>query len=268
MLALWRHRSLPARLPLLHCGAHPVDENAECREHGEIGQGKAQGSPGLMGIGTGSVWIDEEGDPYGGGRDDQADARPGGRPGQRPTAHGGRGRRAGPPAAGSPGMSAVSAASSARVRAASARPARTSSSSLVSRPCTNASFNVSITCSRSAWPALSRSRPAAAGSSGPVITGTPSHDTAKRNAPAPQRPCAALSALQLRGATDTALSSTFSQPGPAAPWPAGPGKGFAAASDMAPACVPSSTVTALSSTFNHRVDEWITCDLEYFQPLS
>ena len=64
------------------------------------------------------------------------------------------------------------AASSARVRAASARPARASSSSLVSRPCTNASFSVSITYSRSVWDALSRSRPTAAGSSGPVVTGT------------------------------------------------------------------------------------------------
>ena len=80
---------------------------------------------------------------------------------------------------------------------------------LVSRPCTNASFSVSITCSRSAWPALSRSRAAAAGSSGPVITGTPSHDTAKRNAAAPQRLWAALSALRLCGAADAVWSSTF-----------------------------------------------------------
>src|SRR5215467_13113664 len=38
---------------------------------------------------------------------------------------------------------------------------------------TNAVFSVSITCSRSAWPARSRPAPAAAGSCGPVITGTP-----------------------------------------------------------------------------------------------
>ena len=70
------------------------------------------------------------------------------------------------------GMSAVSTASSARVRADSAWPARVSSSSLVSRPCTNAVFSVSITCSRSASPALSRSSPAGARCCCPAITGT------------------------------------------------------------------------------------------------
>ena len=84
----------------------------------------------------------------------------------------GAGGRAGPATAGPGGMSAVSAARPAWVRVASAWPVRASSSSLVSRPCTNAFFSVSITCSRSAWLALSRSRPAAAGSCGPVVTGS------------------------------------------------------------------------------------------------
>ena len=44
-------------------------------------------------------------------------------------------------------------------------------------PCTNASFSASITCSRSAWPARSRSPPAAAGSCGPVVTGTSPYAT-------------------------------------------------------------------------------------------
>ena len=93
----------PPTAPLLHCGAYPVDHDAECREHGEKGHGEAQGSPGMMGVGAGSVWIEEEGDPYRGDRDDQADARPGGRPGQRPGAHGGPGRRAGRPSRGRKG---------------------------------------------------------------------------------------------------------------------------------------------------------------------
>ena len=104
---------------------------------------------------------------------------PGSRPTRRPpwpAAGAGPGSAAAPPGrgrgGGTAGMSAVSAARSAPVRAVSARPARVSSSSLVSRPCTNASFSASITCSRSAWPARSRSRPAAAGSCGPAITGT------------------------------------------------------------------------------------------------
>ena len=90
-------------------------------------------------------------------------------------------------------MPAVSASRSAQVRAASAWPARASSSSLVSRPCTNAVFSASITCSRSAWLARSRSPPAA-GSCGPVITGTPARTIrVKRSAAAPRRPCASTS---------------------------------------------------------------------------
>ena len=58
------------------------------------------------------------------------------------------------------------------VSTASAWPARAPSSSLVSRLCTSASFSVSITCSRSEWLAMSRPSPDAAGSGGPVITGT------------------------------------------------------------------------------------------------
>ena len=83
--------------------------------------------------------------------------------------------RVGPDAAWAGGMSAVSAASSAHVRAASARPARASSSSLVSRPRTNASFSASITCSRSACDARMDPRPAAPAaisSPGPAIAGT------------------------------------------------------------------------------------------------
>jgi hypothetical protein len=57
-------------------------------------------------------------------------------------------------------------------RAVSAWPVRASSSSLVSRSCTNAALSRSITCSRSAWAALRWPRPAAVPSSGPVITGT------------------------------------------------------------------------------------------------
>jgi len=98
----------------------------------------------------------------------------GGRAGLVPAEAGGRAGQAasGRVGAGTGGMSAVSAARSANVRAASARPARVPSSSLVSRPCTNASFSVSITCPRSAWPARNRPLPAVAGSSGPVGTGT------------------------------------------------------------------------------------------------
>ena len=51
------------------------------------------------------------------------------------------------------GMSAVTSASSAQVREVSARATRASSSSLVSRPCTNPALSTSITCSRSAWDA-------------------------------------------------------------------------------------------------------------------
>ena len=194
-------RQLPARLPLLHCGAYPVDHDAECRDHGGKGHETAQATPGMVGIAE-AIRIEDVGaDPHGGERNGQAAARPGGRPGQRAAAR--RDRRARRPGCGrksgesgesgetgKAGMSAVRAARSAPVRAASARPARTSSSSLVSRPCTNASFSASITCSRSAWPALSRSRPAAAGSCGCVITGTSplAHMRVKRNAAAPAFP--------------------------------------------------------------------------------
>ena len=58
------------------------------------------------------------------------------------------------------GRSAVSAASSEWVRDASVPPTRASSSSLVSRPCTNAVFSMPITCSRSACDALRCPRPA------------------------------------------------------------------------------------------------------------
>jgi hypothetical protein len=182
-------RQLPAGAPLLQRGGHPVPQEAECRQYGEKGQEKQLGSPGTIGIGAGAVRIGEEGGPYSGGRDDQADARLGGRPGQRPAADR-AGGRADPAAAEPAGMSAVSAARSAQVRAVSAWPARASSSSLVSRPCTNAVFSVSITCSRSAWPALSRSPAAAAGSCGPVITGTSPARTmqVERSAAAPCRP--------------------------------------------------------------------------------
>jgi len=73
----------------------------------------------------------------------------------------GAGGRADPAAARSAGMSAVSAARSAQVRAVSARPARASSSSLVSRPCTNAVFSVSINRIRSAPPRTAATRAAA-----------------------------------------------------------------------------------------------------------
>ena len=126
-----------------------------------------------MGIGAGSVWTDEEGDPYSGGRDDQA-ASPTRRPPRPAACAAGRGRRACRPGRGQANRDVGGERGQlGAVRAASAWPARTSSSSLVTRPCTNASFSASITCSRSAWAALSRSPPAAAGYSGPVITGAP-----------------------------------------------------------------------------------------------
>jgi hypothetical protein len=87
----------------------------------------------------------------------------------------GTGGRVGPDAARAGGMPAVTASSSAQVRAASARPARASSSSLVIRPCANASFSASITCSRSACDARMGQRPtppAAISSPGPAIAGT------------------------------------------------------------------------------------------------
>jgi hypothetical protein len=83
--------------------------------------------------------------------------------------------RVGPDAVRGGGMSAVIASSSAQVRATSARPARASSSSLVSRPCANATFSASITCSRSACDARMGPRPvapAAISSPGPAIAGT------------------------------------------------------------------------------------------------
>src|SRR5262249_36912929 len=90
------------------------------------------------------------------------------------------------------GMSAVTSPSSAYVRDAYTRSTRASSSSLVSRPCTNATFRVPITCSRSAWDARSPPRPrpsAAAGTSpgpaislGSAITAPPhQRDAGKRN---------------------------------------------------------------------------------------
>jgi hypothetical protein len=75
-----------------------------------------------------------------------------------------------------PGRSAVSLASSAQVRAPSARPARASSSSLVSLPCTNAALRKSTTCSRSACEARRWPWPAVDGVSsfpGPGVMGTP-----------------------------------------------------------------------------------------------
>ena len=62
-----------------------------------------------------------------------------------------------------------------------------SSSSLVSRPCTNAALRVPITCSRSAWEARRSPRPrpcaAAISSPGPAITAPPhQRDAGKRNA--------------------------------------------------------------------------------------
>ena len=85
-----------------------MDQDAECRDHGDQGHQKERLSPGMIGIGAGAVGIEEGAGPYGGGRDDHAAARLGGRPGQRPA--GRQGWRAGPVAA---GMSAVSAARSA-----------------------------------------------------------------------------------------------------------------------------------------------------------
>ena len=76
-----------------------------------------------MGIGAGSVWIEEkEATRTAAVAMTRADARPGGRRGRRP-AYGGHERRPVEPGLARSGMSAVSAASSARVRAASpARP--------------------------------------------------------------------------------------------------------------------------------------------------
>ena len=68
-----------------------------------------------------------------------------------------RGRLAG---GGPSGRSAVIAARSAYVRDASTPPTRESNSSLVNRPCTNASLSVPMTCSRSACEARRRPRPA------------------------------------------------------------------------------------------------------------
>jgi len=72
---------------------------------------------------------------------------PGRRTGWPPCARAGAGGIA---VIGPAGMSAVRAVSSACVRDASAWPTRRSSSSLVSRPCTNAAWRVPTTCSRSA----------------------------------------------------------------------------------------------------------------------
>jgi hypothetical protein len=172
-------RQLPAGAPLGHRGGHPVAHDGQCRDYGGKEHEKEWAEQ-RFGDGAGSgARIGEVNELPGGERDDQAAALASGR--RRAGADG----RAGPAAAGSAGMSVVSAARSARVRAASARPTRMPSSSLVSRPCTNACFSASITCSRSAWPARIWSRLAAAGSCGPAITGTsPSHDAGKRSAAA------------------------------------------------------------------------------------
>ena len=68
------------------------------------------------------------------------------------------------------GMSAVTSASSAQVREMSVRATRASSSSLVSRPCTNPALSTSITCSRSAWDARRRLRSFPAAARLPVLT--------------------------------------------------------------------------------------------------
>jgi len=67
-------RQLSARAPLLQCGDHPVAEEAQGRYNGIKGHVEHRGSPGLIGSGVSAVLIDEDGDPYGGGRDRQADA--------------------------------------------------------------------------------------------------------------------------------------------------------------------------------------------------
>ena len=66
---------------------------------------------------------------------------------------------------------AVTAASSAWVREMKALAARRSRSSLVRRPCVNATLSTSITCSRSASDARRRPRAAVIGSTGPEVTG-------------------------------------------------------------------------------------------------
>jgi len=51
-------RQLPAGSPLLHCGAHPVHQDAQCRDYGGNGQEKREGSPGLIGsIGAGNAVV-------------------------------------------------------------------------------------------------------------------------------------------------------------------------------------------------------------------
>ncbi len=80
------------------------------------------------------------------------------------------GRRGGGAVTAAAGMPVVTVVSSAQVRPASAWPTRASSSSLSSRPSAKAVLSVSITCSRSACDTRRRPRPAAAPSSGPVLT--------------------------------------------------------------------------------------------------
>jgi hypothetical protein len=77
-------RQLPARAPLLHSGPHPVDHDAECRDHGENGHEKAQTTPGMIGVAEAIRIENVGGDPHGGESDGQAGARPGGRSKQRP----------------------------------------------------------------------------------------------------------------------------------------------------------------------------------------
>jgi hypothetical protein len=67
-------RRLPPGAPLLHRGAHPVRQNAECRDYGGKGHEKAQASPGMVGIGSGAARVGEASEPHSGERDDQAEA--------------------------------------------------------------------------------------------------------------------------------------------------------------------------------------------------
>ena len=100
--------------------------------------------------------------------------------------HGSRGGRA-PVSSG--WTSAVTLASSAYVRDTYTWSTRASSSSSVSRPCTNSALRISITCSRSAWDSRGGDHRASAfygcGSPGPLITAPPlgnQRDEAKCNA--------------------------------------------------------------------------------------